>query len=486
MGEQASTVVAKMASNEVNLSVFWLRADLRVYDNPALLAASQAGPCVAVYTLCAEQWVVHDVAPIKQALIVAQLKHLEAALAKLNIPLIVLNCDVFSAVSDALKRFCLELGAKALYCNLEYELNERKLTKAAKAELQAEGLLFQSYHDQCAVAPGQIVTQQGAMYQVFTAFRKAYTANYERLCRPIWPAPEPQAELNISSDLSALDALATPPLSALWPAGEDCAHERLSSFIEQRLSQYKLERDIPSVDATSSLSPYLAVGMLSTTQCFQALKSVSGGNLGSRNEGYVTWMHELIWREFYRHILWAEPRLCMHKAYKRNTDKLTWRQDLELLQAWQEGRTGYPIVDAGMRQLNQTGWMHNRVRMITAMFLSKHLFLDWRLGERYFMQHLVDGDLASNNGGWQWSASTGVDAAPYFRIFNPERQSERFDPDGDYIKRYVPELARLNNKQIHNPSDELRRKLNYPLAIVEHRSAVADTKAAFAALNATN
>lgn len=475
-----------MSAKSAGINVVWLRADLRVYDNPALFAAAQAGPCVAVYTLCTGQWAAHDVAPIKQALIVAQLKHLETALAKLNIPLVVLNCDVFSAVPDALVRWCSDLGAQALYCNLEYELNERKLTKLVKAELQAQGLVFYSYHDQCALAPGQIVTQQGAMYQVFTAFRKAYSANYQRLCRPIWPAPAPQAELGVASDLRALMPLEPLPLSPLWPAGEDCAHERLASFIEQRLSQYRAERDLPAIDATSALSPYLAVGILSTTQCFQALKSLSGGSLGSRNEGYITWMHELIWREFCRHMLWAEPRLCMHKAYKRATDKLPWRQDLELLQAWQQGRTGYPLVDAGMRQLNETGWMHNRVRMVTAMFLTKHLFLDWRLGERYFMQNLVDGDLASNNGGWQWSASTGVDAAPYFRIFNPERQSERFDPEGEYIKRYVPELACLNNKQIHNPSDELRRKLNYPKAIVEHRSAVAETKAAFAALNVKN
>ena len=200
-----------------------------------------------------------------------------------------------------------------------------------------------------------------------------------------------------------------------------------------------------------------------------------------------TWISELCWRDFYKHILLGFPHVCRHQAFKRETDKLPWSHNEANFQAWCEGRTGFPIVDAAMRQLNETGWMHNRLRMITAMFLTKDLFIDWRLGERYFMQHLIDGDLSANNGGWQWSASTGNDAAPYFRIFNPFLQSKKCDPDGEFIRRFVPELAHLDAKRIHEPHAKgVDVRLKYPKPIVDHAFARLDTLAYFKALNAAS
>ena len=189
------------------------------------------------------------------------------------------------------------------------------------------------------------------------------------------------------------------------------------------------------------------------------------------------WLQELIWREFYQVVIFNFPNVCRGKPFKANTDQLPWRYDPQLLTAWQQGQTGFPIVDAGMRQLNETGWMHNRVRMICAMFLTKNLFIDWRLGERYFSEHLIDGDFAANNGGWQWCASTGTDAVPYFRIFNPTEQSKRFDPTGAYIRHYCPELGDFNEHEIHNPPELFRG--NYPAPIVNYKLSREYTLAAF-------
>ena len=203
--------------------------------------------------------------------------------------------------------------------------------------------------------------------------------------------------------------------------------------------------------------------MISPRECFLAAFKANNQQLETGHNGAVVWMSELIWREFYKHLLVAVPRISMNKAYQLKTEKLPWSKDKKLFSAWANGKTGFPIIDAAMRQLNTTGWMHNRLRMIVASFLAKNLQLDWRLGEKYFMQHLIDGDLAANNGGWQWSASTGVDAAPYFRVFNPLRQSRRFDPAGDFIRQFCPELKHLTAKEIHNPA----QTLNYPRAIID-------------------
>jgi deoxyribodipyrimidine photo-lyase len=234
-----------------------------------------------------------------------------------------------------------------------------------------------------------------------------------------------------------------------------------------RVSNYDETRDIPGVDGTSQLSPYLAIGALSPRQIIDALQHAHPNAL-SDTAGVGTFISEICWRDFYRNLIVEVPRLSMDKPFKLNTLGLPWSNDTEAFERWKAGQTGIPIVDAAMRQLNETGWMHNRCRMITAMFLTKNLFINWRWGEDYFMNQLIDGDLASNNGGWQWSASTGTDAAPYFRIMNPVSQSLKFDPSGDYIRRWVPELTNLDNKSIHEPyAKGPRPGLNYPQPLVD-------------------
>ncbi len=464
----------------------WFRSDLRIHDNPALSEAMPHGDCIAVYCLCEKQWQAHDVAPAKRSLIVRQVKALAEALGELNVPLKVLDCDSFDEVPAALAELACAVGAERVYTNEEYELNELKCAQQAEKALVSVDAKLHTRHDQCAVAPGEVRTQQGDMYKVFSAFKKEYLRQFDSRSRKLMAVPDGQSVTGVDNDLSALDRFEERDVYAKqWPAGEDVAHDRLNDFIEEQVKAYSDKRDFPAQDATSQLSPYLAIGALSTRQCLQAAMSVNEGSLQSGRKGVDTWISELIWRDFYRHLLYAYPDLCRYRPFKPDTDRLPWRKDEKLFKAWCDGKTGYPLVDAAMRQLNETSWMHNRLRMVTAMFLTKHLFIDWRWGEKYFMEHLVDGDLASNNGGWQWSASTGVDAVPYFRIFNPVRQSERFDPDGAFIRRYVPELKDIKGKEIHWPTDNQRKACDYPVPIVDHAKAVAQTKQWFKELSET-
>ena len=463
-------------------NVIWFRSDLRVYDNPALFSAMAQGPTIAIYCVTEGQWQLHGISPAKRSLILRQVKALHDELEKLHVPLIVLTAETFKALPDVLNTFAKDHPVKGLFFNHEYEVNESECAQQVNNQLSKLGISCSSYHDRCLIDPGLIRNKQGEPYKVFSAFKRAYIQAFSYHARSILNRPEAQRPLRIKSDLSGLPK-SDDSLASRWPASEEEAHDRLNRFLDEKIKHYKLKRDIPSEAATSELSPYLAIGAISSTQCMHAALSINHGSLSEGNQGIATWINELIWREFYTHLLVDFPDVCRYKPFKPETDRLPWRKESELFEAWKEGRTGYPIVDAAMRQLNQTAWMHNRLRMVTAMFLTKHLFIDWRLGEAYFMSKLVDGDLAANNGGWQWSASTGVDAVPYFRIFNPVRQSQRFDEQGDFIRHYLPELKSLDNKSIHMPSTQQAKKLGYALPIVDHSYAVQQTKLWFKQLS---
>jgi deoxyribodipyrimidine photo-lyase len=267
--------------------------------------------------------------------------------------------------------------------------------------------------------------------------------------------------------------------SRLWPAGEQAALRRLGDFIRTRLARYHLDRDFPARDGTSRLSPYLATGTLSVRRCFEAVLAANGGEWDSGCTGATTWINELIWREFYVHVLQAFPGVSRYRALRPETEAIRWRAPGEDLRRWQQGLTGFPLVDAGMRELAATGWMHNRARMMTATFLSKHLLIDWRHGERHFMHELVDGELAANNGGWQWCASTGTDAVPYFRVMSPSRQALRFDPDGEYIRRQLPELAGCSTRALQTPGHPELLVTGYPAPIVDPAQARERAMAAY-------
>ncbi|MEZ1318902.1 deoxyribodipyrimidine photo-lyase [Pseudomonas fluorescens] len=467
------------------MQLIWLRSDLRLHDNTALSAAAGRGPCVAVYLLSPEQWQVHDDAPCKVDFWLRNLGELSQALDKLNIPLLIRTASHWDDAPEVLLKLCRQLDIKTLHVNEEYGVNESRRDAAVAELLERHDIGFQSYLDQLLFAPGTVLTKTGTYFQVFTQFRKVC---YERLHHSLpgrVNAPGRQSKLKIDSDdiPASVKGFKTPgdSLRALWPAGEVEAKRRLDSFADEQIDYYQSERDFPAKPGTSQLSAYLAAGVISPRQCLHAALQSNQGEFESGKVGAVTWINELLWREFYKHILVGYPRVSRHRAFRPETEALAWRKAPEELLAWQEARTGLPIIDAAMRQLLETGWMHNRLRMVVAMFLTKNLLIDWREGERFFMRHLIDGDLAANNGGWQWSASTGTDSAPYFRIFNPLSQSEKFDREGLFIKHWLPELAGLNKKDVHNPANlgGLFGVADYPSPIVNLSTSRTRALAAF-------
>lgn len=460
----------------------WFRNDLRVFDNPALHRACRSTDTViGIYLYTPDQLSAHDVGANKKRFILETVAALSQDLKKLGIPLLVQRCKMFNDAVTALADICSEQHVSELHFNEEYELNELRRDTQAYALLSQRGVRIQRHQDQVILAPGSVLTGQGQAFRVFTPFKRAWIKQVQQEELQPLPALKRRSTIHLpATDTDTMLKWAKPqPANALWQAGSKQAYKILDHFIDQRIEQYREQRDFPALVGTSQLSPYLAVGAISSRACFHAALSANRMEWDSGNQGILTWVSELIWREFYKHLAYNFPDVCKGKAFQAATDLLRWKRDGKLMNAWAEGRTGYPIVDAAMRQLVTTGWMHNRLRMVTAMFLTKHLFIDWRLGEAFFMQHLIDGDFAANNGGWQWSASTGADAAPYFRVFNPARQSERFDADGQFIKHWLPELAELSPSQIHDPSPLERQRCNYPAPIVDHRSAVDQVKAEF-------
>ncbi len=475
-----------MPSESSGRQLVWLRTDLRLADNPALSAAREAGPVLALYLLTPGQWQQHGDAPCKVDFWLRNLKVLASGLAALNIPLLVREVPEWADVPAVLAGLCQQYQVSMVRVNEEYGINETRRDQAVRTALAATGTGFSRYLDQLFLAPGQLLASSGRPFQVYTPFRNACRKRLAEALPRCLPALRPQAALAVRSDPLPGQVRGFPPpapaLQAEWPAGEVAARERLAHFADQQLLDYHLTRDFPALAGTSRLSPYLAAGVLSPRQCLQAALAQNGNELAQGNPGVVCWIDELLWREFYRHILQGFPGLSMHQPFRPETGALPWREDAGQLQAWQQGQTGFPLIDAAMRCLLATGWMHNRLRMLVAMFLSKNLLIHWQAGEHWFMQQLIDGDLAQNNGGWQWSASTGTDAVPWFRLFNPVTQSKKFDPQGIFIRRWVPELAGLDAREIHEPP--LQRRGRYPGPLVELAASRARVLQAFRGLPA--
>jgi deoxyribodipyrimidine photo-lyase len=464
----------------------WLRADLRCIDNTALLAAcaDPAAAVACVYAVTPAQWRQHDVAGVRIDFELRTLRELGQALAALNIPLLILHSPDFSSLSKALPALVQKHQIAAVHANRQYEVNEMARDEQVAQQLDRIGVPLHLHHDQCVLPPGSLTKGDGGFYSIFTPFKRVWLQRIAG-CRP-QPAPARRAQAFAVGDPvpEAADGF-VPHVDAAtaekwWPAGEEAALTRLSHFAGRSLDAYVHRRDIPSQPGTSRLSPYLAVGAISPRQCLNAALRQQARHGDS--SGVAQWMAELAWRDFYKHVLVGWPQVCRHRPFRAETAALPWRHDDEAFRRWCEGRTGFPLVDAAMRQLQRTGWMHNRLRMITAMFLTKDLFIDWRHGEQFFMRHLVDGDFSANNGGWQWSASTGNDAVPYFRIFNPVAQSRKFDPEGKFIREYVPELRDFTG-DIHDPHGHGEIPgLAYPLPMVDHGAARERTLAAFKTL----
>lgn len=458
------------------MQFIWFRQDLRIHDHAALWHATQAGPCIALVIISPEQWALHNDAAVKIDFYLRQLQALKTQLKNLNIPLVIRHIPFWKDVPQGVFQLTQQFNINSIHANIELGVNELKRDAQLQKLLDKYNKSLELYHDRTLFPVGSIRNKSHQPYQVFSAFKKNC---YERLSVSL---PQSYPQIEAQADLQ-LDSLEDEPVCTFaelypdhpsiklqdrWPVSEEYVLTLLDDFINDKVIHYEKERDFPHLDSTSQLSPYLNLGMISIRQCIQALFRRQHGHFHIEDLGQQTWLDELLWREFYQHILFDFPQVSKHQPFKADTQKIQWRDAPEDLAAWQQGQTGIPIVDAGMRQLLATGWMHNRVRMITAMFLTKNLLIDWRLGERWFMQHLIDGDLSANNGGWQWCASTGTDSVPYFRIFNPISQSQKFDANGDYIRQWVPELAHLDAKAIHEPyAKNSNLALNYPQPIAD-------------------
>ncbi len=451
-------------------SLVWFKNDLRVTDHPALHAAAAEGDVVACFCFSPRQWRSHAMGDWRMAFLLRSLDALHASLQALNIPLLLVDAPDFEDVPAKLAALAAAHGASALHFIDEYPLDERRRDDAVARTLSAAGVDVHRHVADALVQPGRVLSGAGTTLTVFTPFYRKWYEPAMAACQDFVPAPAAQAPLDIPSDVvpGELDGVQAAVGADLWPAGEQAAQALLDDFMRSRVAAYGEQRDIPSVPGTSRLSAYLAVGSISPRQCVRAALAQAAHDPASQ-DGAEKWISEIAWRDFYRNIVAAFDHVSYGFAFRRAMDRLPWRSAPEDLAAWQAGQTGYPLVDAAMRQLNATGWMHNRLRMVVAMFLTKHLLIDWREGERYFMSRLVDGDFASNNGGWQWSASTGTDAAPYFRIFNPASQGAKFDAGGTFTRQFVPELADVAPKYMFEPHQA--GALDYPEPIVAHKFA---------------
>ena len=465
--------------------IYWFRRDLRLADNPALTAACESGS--EVIPLCildpdepiggASLWWLHE-----------SLAQLSAACKARGVPLILRR----GKPSDVLKKLIKETGAKSVFWNRCYEPQAIARDKALKAELTDAGIDVQSFNASLLAEPWTLKNKSGEPYKVFTPFWRALAA----LAPFGMPLPSPKAikpfGKKLASDtLSDWQLQPTAPdwaggLRAAWKPGERAAIMRLADFLDVDVANYATARDMIDGEGTSNLAPYLHWGEISSRQIW-AVSSMRADAEPKSAAGIAAFQRQLGWREFSIHLLFHWPDL-VHAAWKQEYESFPWVDDDAQFRAWTKGKTGYPIVDAAMRALWATGTMHNRARMIVASFLIKHLLIDWRKGADWFEDTLVDADLANNRAGWQWVAGSGADAAPYFRIFNPVIQGEKFDPDGTFVRRWVPELAGLDVRYIHKPwlapSGVLGEGAvvlgeTYPHPIVDHDKARARALAAY-------
>lgn len=468
---------------EFATSLMWLRRDLRLSDNAAFFyALTRSHAVIPVFIFDTDILdSLPDRADRRVEFIYESLTALKQLLESHGSSLIVR----IGSARTLIPQIAYEFNCAAVFCNRDYEPDTILRDNVVEADLAKHDRVLLRYKDQVIFEQDEILTQNATPYGVFTPYKNAWLKKLTRFYLTPYP---------VNRYLHRLAILSPQPMLTLEKIGFNHtnlhqlgvrfgsigAQVLFDNFIE-RVTHYKLMRDFPALKGPSYLSVHLRFGTISIRQLASSALHVGGA-------GAETWLSELIWREFYQQLLWHHPQLAHGHAYKRQFDAIEWPNPPDHFDAWCTARTGYPLVDAAMRQLNQTGYMHNRLRMVAASFLVKDMHVDWRLGERYFADKLIDFDLAANNGGWQWAASTGCDAQPWFRIFNPVTQSEKFDADGKFIKRYVPELATLPNSHIHAPwllSPSLQDTYgvtlghSYPFPLVNHAAARARTLALY-------
>jgi deoxyribodipyrimidine photo-lyase len=450
--------------------IHWFRRDLRVSDNTSLHEAysrsEQVIPC-----FCWDDAILRapDVGAARVAFLLRSLESLARNLEVLGHRLIVRH----GSPREEIRRLAKETGATAVFTNRDYEPYARQRDQEVEHALAEVGIGFQSFKDSVVWEDREVLTGAGGIYTVFTPYSKAWKSRAVPPPRPrLGPAKHPVPSACASKMLPLDSGVLGHPLNQeLFPAGERAAQQALEWFLANGIQGYEAGRNLPALkQGTSRLSPHLRFGTINVRTLLARRDEVRRQTESPAGlKGCDVWLNELIWREFYIQVLANHPRVAQ-ASFRPEYDQLQWTGGDDWFDAWCAGQTGFPVVDAAMRCLRSTGWMHNRLRMIVAMFLTKDLLVSWQRGERWFMQQLVDGDLAANNGGWQWSAGTGTDAAPYFRIFNPVTQGRKFDPDGVFIRQWVPELRGVADNGLHAPWEEplTAYRGGYVRPIVDH------------------
>ena len=452
-------------------SLVWLRSDLRMDDNPALRNACIASDEIyCIYIFSKEQIKVHNEANCKIEFVISNLKNLSISLEKINIPLTIIDSEGFRDNPSKILDFVNEKSISKVYWNKMFGADESKRDEEVQKTLSENGIENETFDDQVVYSPGTIKTKEDKPYSVFTPFKRRWIENFNLDLLDIEFNYTDKNHTGISSNVNEFnfDFKKTHLVDmSLWGVGEENVMSILHDYLDHKVLRYSKDRNDPIIDGTSRISPYLASGIISSKRCILEALKKNNFELDSGESGIVKWIDEIIWREFYKNIMHSFPKVSKGMPFQDYTKNIKWRFDKNEFEAWKTGRTGFPIIDSAMRQLTAEGWMHNRLRMVVAMFFTKNMLHDWRLGEAFFMENLLDGDFSSNNGGWQWSSSTGTDAAPYFRIFNPITQSKNFDADGLFIKKHIKELKDLDKKEIHDPSEKIRDQLNYPNQILD-------------------
>jgi deoxyribodipyrimidine photo-lyase len=459
-----------------NLILFWHRRDLRISDNTGLAAArQQSSKIVGVFCLDPNILERDDVAPARVTYMIGCLQKLQERYAQVGSQLLILHANPVQAIPA----LAAALGARGVFWNWDVEPYSQERDRTIINALQENGIQFLDQNwDQILHTPEEIRTGSNGRYTVYTPFWKNWISKPK--ANPVETLENVEGltvkEQEIAKQAGAIALPSAKDLGFIWDGeliispGEAAAQARLEEFTTRAITEYQEQRNFPAVDGTSQLSAALKFGVIGIRNVWQATIEVLENSRSDEAATNIrTWQQELAWREFYQHAMYNFPELA-DGAYRETFKSFPWETNEEHFQAWCEGRTGYPIVDAAMRQMNEIGWMHNRCRMIVASFLTKDLLINPQLGEKYFMQHLIDGDLSANNGGWQWSASSGMDPKPV-RIFNPASQSQKFDPDGEYIRQWIPELRSVDTEYLVTGkiSPLERHAVGYPEPIVDHR-----------------
>lgn len=447
--------------------IHWFRRDLRVHDNTALAeAARRAEQLIPVFILENAFRTGPDVGAARLQFLLNSLAELRDSLAELGYPLIIRH----GKSETELPKLAQELNAQAVFANIRYEPYAQRRDSRVCGALEKIGVGFESFKDAVIWHELEILTQAGKPFTVFTPYSKVWKSKKVPAPRPALPKNKAKEPITAKSDPSPLTSadLGHACSQQIFAAGESAALKALNQFLARKIFDYETNRNRCDVDGTSKLSAHLRAGTIGIRTVLTKVAAAGArATTPAQRRSCDVFLNELIWREFYLQVLHNFPHV-MRGAFRPEFNELEWSGTDEQFAAWCTGQTGYPIVDAAMRCLNATGWMHNRLRMIVAMFLTKDLLFNWQSGERYFMQQLVDGDMAANNGGWQWSAGTGTDAAPYFRIFNPTSQAEKCDPQGQFVRQWIPELANVPDDSIHEPWKEPLLAPSYARRIVLH------------------